>query len=79
MPRFEDELRKLEEAVEKLESGDLSLEEALEAFEEGMKAAKACEEILESARTRVRKLVEGEEGFRLEILDEGQGRTGGGS
>lgn len=79
MPRFEDELRKLEKAVEKLESGDLSLEEALEAFEEGMKAAKACEEILERARTRVRKLVEGEEGFRLEILDEGQGRTGGGS
>ncbi len=69
-PKFEDELRRLEAAVERLESGDLSLEEALDAFEEGIKAAKACEEILEHARARVRKLVEGEEGFRLELLEE---------
>ena len=34
--RFEDALRDLEETVQRLESGELSLEDALAAFERGV-------------------------------------------
>ena len=33
-PSFEDSLKKLEEIVEKMESGDLKLEDSLKLFEE---------------------------------------------
>ena len=67
---FEDALRRLEETVEQLEAGNVSLEEALDLFEEGIRASKVCTEILNAARKRIRRLVEDEEGaFRLELLD----------
>ena len=35
--RFEDALKKLEEIVERLEAGNVSLDESLAAYEEGMR------------------------------------------
>ena len=35
--KFEDAMRRLEEIVQNLESGDLPLEESLKNFEKGMK------------------------------------------
>ncbi|MFO8008009.1 MAG: exodeoxyribonuclease VII small subunit [Candidatus Brocadiia bacterium] len=59
---FEDSLRKLEQAVEKLEEGNLALEDSLRLYEEGMEAYRRCQEMLQGAELKVRKLVETLEG-----------------
>lgn len=67
---FEIALNRLEEIVETLERGDLSLDESLSLFEEGMRMSKICSEKLNAARERLLKLVKTESGgFRLEPLD----------
>ena len=57
-PPFEDLYTKLEEAVEKLEKGGLSLEQSIALYEEGMQLAKQCQGILDSAEQRITKLRE---------------------
>jgi len=54
---FEESLGKLEEIVEQLEEGDLTLEESLQAFEEGMALYRRCVEVLEKSRNRVEMLL----------------------
>jgi len=69
-PSFEDALEKLEQAVDKLEEGNLPLSDALLAFEEGLKASNICRSLLEDARQRVEVLVEKNGGeFELQALD----------
>jgi exodeoxyribonuclease VII small subunit len=55
---FEAQYKKLEEAVAKLEKGDLTLEESLALYEEGAKLAKRCQELLQDAELRVTRLQE---------------------
>ena len=50
---FEDNLKNLEEIVEKLENGEVSLDEAMEKFNEAMKLAKLCDEILKKAEDNI--------------------------
>ena len=70
-PTFEEALKKLEAAVEKLEEGNLPLADALKLFEEGLKAANVCRDRLETAKQRVEVLVAESGGeFRLTGLDE---------
>ena len=67
---FEQSLKKLEEAVEKLESGNLPLDDALRLFEEGLKASNVCRTRLEEAKQRVEVLVAESGGsFRLTPMD----------
>lgn len=69
-PIFEDALQSLEQAVDKLEEGNLPLSDALLAFEAGLKASNICRSLLEDARQRVEVLVEKNGGeFVLESLD----------
>ena len=59
---FEETLKKLEDVVERLESGDsLTLDESLAAFEEGVRLTRLCRKTLEEAELRVRRLAEDEE------------------
>lgn len=68
---FETALKKLEQIVENLESGDLSLEEALKAYEEGVKMADACTKRLTEAEKRVEVLLKSGSGkFKTETLEE---------
>lgn len=60
--KFEDALTRLEEIVQKMEGGDLSLEESLKAFEEGIKLVRLCSKKLEEAERRVELLVKNEQG-----------------
>lgn len=53
---FEELYRRLEETVEKLERGGLSLEQSIALYEEGMGLAKRCQGILDSAEQRITKL-----------------------
>ena len=68
---FEEAMKRIEEIVAGLEKGDLPLEESLDRFEEAVKLARTCQEKLEKAEARIKKLVRtGESGFTLEPLDE---------
>lgn len=62
--KFENALKKLENIVEALERGDLSLDESLKKYEEGMKLAKICTKKLEEAERKVEVLVKSEGGKR---------------
>jgi len=53
---FETSLKKLEDLVEQLESGDLSLEESLRCFESGVKRVNRCQTLLDTAEARVEEL-----------------------
>ena len=55
---FEDSLQKLENIVETLEAGDLSLEDSLKAFEDGIALTRQCQDALSKAEHRVKILME---------------------
>ena len=59
--KFEDAMEQLENIVQGLEEGELTLEESLVTFEEGMKLIKFCSEKLEEAEQKVTTLVQGSE------------------
>jgi exodeoxyribonuclease VII small subunit len=54
---FEEALTNLENLVEAMEAGDLSLEEALKAFEQGIKLTRECQQALEQAEQKVQVLL----------------------
>lgn len=55
-PSFEEAFAELDETVQKLEAGDLTLEESISLFERGMALAEQLEKQLTEAELRVRKL-----------------------
>ena len=57
-PGFEETLEQLTHAVQKLDSGDLSLEQALKAFEQGVKLGSQCQNMLQKAEQQVTMLME---------------------
>jgi exodeoxyribonuclease VII small subunit len=54
---FEEAFERLEQAVEAMDGGDLSLDEAMAHFEDGMKLARYCERLLDDAELRVQQLL----------------------
>ncbi|MFC1692453.1 exodeoxyribonuclease VII small subunit [Candidatus Latescibacterota bacterium] len=65
--RFEDILKRLEEIVERMESGGLGLEESMAFYEEGIKKAELLATMLNEARNKVMKLVSDENGNPSEV------------
>jgi len=61
-PDFETALKRLEEIVKKLETGELTLDSALQLFEEGIKLSRFCHTKLEEAERRVEILVKNNSG-----------------
>ncbi|MBM4040898.1 MAG: exodeoxyribonuclease VII small subunit [Planctomycetes bacterium] len=61
-PTFEKNLETLEQIVEELESGTLTLEEALERYERGVAAHKECAAILAAAEKRIEVLLKNADG-----------------
>lgn len=59
---FEESLRKLEQVVDQLESGDLSLEKSLDLFEQGVRLSRECQKRLDDAERRVEILLKGSGG-----------------
>ncbi|MFA7552609.1 MAG: exodeoxyribonuclease VII small subunit [Spongiibacteraceae bacterium] len=55
---FEEALDQLEELVEDMENGDLSLEQSLKAFEQGIKLTRECQSALTLAEQKVQILIE---------------------
>lgn len=56
---YERLFRALAEAVERLESGNLSLEEALDWYERGLKLMQACNARLDAADERIKAGLDG--------------------
>ncbi len=53
---FEAALKRLEEIVRKLESGEASLDEAIELYSEGDRLKQQCEARLHAAQARIEKI-----------------------
>jgi exodeoxyribonuclease VII small subunit len=67
-PTLQDDLRRLEEIVRRLEAEDADLDAALALFEEGVVRLRAARERLGEAEARVKKVVEQADGS-LGIVD----------
>ena len=80
--KFEDAMARLEEIVNGLEKGDLSLDKSLKMFEEGVRLSKSCLKMLDEAQQKVEVLVRDKEGkkkvraFRLEEAEAPSGDIG---
>jgi exodeoxyribonuclease VII small subunit len=66
----EEQLRRLEAIVQKLEGEAVSLDESIALFEEGVELAVGVRKRLEASESRIKKIVEKSEGlFSLEDFD----------
>lgn len=72
---FESALKSLEDIVNQLETGDLTLDRALELFEEGIRVSRFCSSKLEEAERKVEVLMKAPDGGLKEtpFLHEVQG------
>lgn len=59
---FEAALKRLEEIVRKLESGEASLDESIELYGEGDRLKQQCEARLQAAQARIEKIQFGPDG-----------------
>ena len=55
---FEESIKRLEEIVKKLESGNLSLEESIALYSEGVKLGESCKTTLSEAELTVKQLAD---------------------
>ncbi len=73
---FEKAMDQLEQIVQKLETGELSLEESIKKFEEGVKLSSYCQKKLDETEKKVTVLVKSKEGqifeepFSADFLDQ---------
>jgi len=70
--KFEAAVADLEQIVEQLESGDLSLEDSLAAFERGVGLVRYCNQKLSDVEKKVELLVKDKEG-QLQLKAFGNG------
>jgi exodeoxyribonuclease VII small subunit len=68
---FEDALKTLEETVQRLESGGLSLDESARLYEEGVKLARFCSERIAAAELKITK-IRTAYGEQMRFMDESE-------
>ena len=71
---FEKAMKKLEQIVHELESGDQPLEEAVKKFEEGIKLSGYCSEKLDETEKKINILLKDQKGdlFEKPFVPEGE-------
>jgi exodeoxyribonuclease VII small subunit len=62
MLSFEDALKRLEQVVRELESGEATLDRAIALYEEGERLKQQCEARLKDAQARIEKITLGSDG-----------------
>lgn len=67
---FEHSLEELEQLVERMETGELSLEESLATYERGVGLYRSCHQALEQAELRVRLLSDPQDPASAEPFDD---------
>ncbi|MGE0030005.1 MAG: exodeoxyribonuclease VII small subunit [Steroidobacteraceae bacterium] len=65
-PDFEAALSELEQIVQRLEQGELSLEESLRQFERGVELTRGCQKALRQAEQKIRILAKKQDGEIVE-------------
>ncbi len=55
--KFEDKIKELEELINTLENGDISLDDSINKYTEAMKLVKECDEELKEIENKVNKIV----------------------
>lgn len=70
---FEQALKNLEEAVARLEKGQMPLDEALDCFEAGVQSANLCRKKLQAVERRIEVLTKGSDGELLKESFTGSG------
>ena len=75
---FEKAMKKLEQIVQDLESGDLELEKAIKKFEEGVQLSKFCFDKLEETEQKITVLLQDQAGKIIEkpFISEGETEDG---
>jgi exodeoxyribonuclease VII small subunit len=68
-PSFEAALKQLEEIVQRLEKGELSLEESLKLYEEGIQLSRLCHGKLEEAEGKIEVLLKDGQGDLVRSAD----------
>jgi exodeoxyribonuclease VII small subunit len=61
-PTFETALKQLEDIVQRLEKGELSLEDSLRLYEDGIQLARVCHTKLEEAEGKIEMLLKNARG-----------------
>lgn len=56
-PKFEDNIKELEEIINELESGDVDLDTSIEKYTKAMKLVKLCDDKLKNIEEQVNKIV----------------------
>ena len=59
---FETSLQQLEQLVQQMEQGNLSLEESMQAFEKGVALTRECQNALDKAEQKVQVLMQDSNG-----------------
>ncbi len=54
--KFEDAMRRLDEIVRAMETGEIGVEESIAQYEEAMRLAAHCRQILDQAEQRIQKI-----------------------
>ncbi|MCK5451414.1 MAG: exodeoxyribonuclease VII small subunit [Candidatus Omnitrophica bacterium] len=68
---FEKTVEKLEQIIEELENGELSLDVSLKKYEEGVKLARNCRKKLDEAKKKIDVLIKKDDDlFEEKIFDE---------
>jgi exodeoxyribonuclease VII small subunit len=75
-PDFETAMHELEQLVDRLEQGDLSLEESLAAFERGVALTRACQSALKEAEQKVEILLKKAGGPAVEDFTPDESKAG---
>jgi len=68
--KFEDMMKKLEEIVDELETGEMPLEDSLKKYEEGVRLLKLCRKRLDETKRKVEMLVKKGGKLTLEPFEE---------
>lgn len=68
--KFEEMMKRLEEIVEELETGEMPLDDSLKKYEEGVKLLKLCRKRLDETKRRVEMLVKKGGKLTLEPFEE---------
>jgi exodeoxyribonuclease VII small subunit len=55
---FESSLKELESIVDKLEDENINLEDSVKSFEKGINLVKECQEELQNAELKIKKLLD---------------------
>ena len=67
---FEQNLQQLNDLVEKMEAGGLSLEDSLKSFEQGIALTRQCQLALKQAEQKVQILLEKNSELTLDVYPE---------